>query len=241
MSITRLNYSILLSAIVVLLLNPGCQTKVDNQDNVSILNEDAQIFHIDSITSIVTWIATSSTERFDGTINIKSGQIAVRNDSIIRGTIDIDLKTIRISDPLSDSAKFEKLNTFFLSNDFLNTNQYSSASFQFNRVMQFDSSLFDLKHDMDERSPVPFSLGEFILPNSNRVISGELELNGITQQVQVPALIDKSGKWKTIEARFNIDLRDWDLPIARESRSLNSMDSLIYSKVNIGFYLKTIP
>ena len=223
----------------------SCQVKRNNETVTltdQITDPSIELIKVDSIKSIVTWIGNKPGERHNGTIGIKSGLIGIRNDSLVFGTIDIEIQSIKLNNLIADTTNYAWLKSFLISKDFFDVDSFPTAHFQLSEISAFDSAKITYDTVGEHTTFVPAPLEEFILPDVNKIIIGNFRMKGITREIIIPAKLTKVKNRFIIEARFNINRTDWGLSYKDESTySQETGDyDFIYNSVNIGFYLITI-
>ena len=222
----------------------SCQAKRNNETVIrtdQISDPFIELVKVDSVKSIVTWIGSKPGERHNGTIGIKSGLIGIRNDSLVFGTIDIEIQSIKLNNLIADTTNYAWLKSFLISKDFFDVDSFPTAHFQLSKILAFDSAKITYDSVGEPNIFAPAPLEEFIIPDVNKIIIGNLMMKGITREITIPAKLTKVNNRLIIEARFNINRTDWGLSYKDESTfSQETGDDFIYNSVNIGFYLITI-
>lgn len=124
----------------------------------------AAIYKIDLNKSNLNWSGASVAGKHNGTVKISSGRINVVDGNITSGDIDIDLKSIIVSD-LKDEKKLE-LETHLKDVDFFETEKFSIARFVLTKAEKLQGN-----------------------PNATHQITGELTIKDISNTVSFPAVI----------------------------------------------------
>ncbi|TAE75338.1 MAG: YceI family protein [Bacteroidetes bacterium] len=183
---------------------------------------DAQEVSVNTKTSVVTWVGTKPTDKHDGTFQLKDGKLSVKDGSVVGGSFTIDINSLEVKDLTPEKGK-AKLEGHLKDTDFFETKKFPTATFEITSVKKYSKS----KKADDEKDK------KYTLADPNSLVTGNLELKGVTKSITFPAKItvDKDGSVKA-EAKFNIERTDWKLSYGAD-KSLG--DKFINPTVHIGF------
>lgn len=223
-------------------VQPGQSESVSVADSVSVnkIPEDAIQLEVDTLFSVVTWIGSKPTGKHNGIISINGGDLYVLKNEIVGGTITFNIQSLLIRDISKDSEKYLKLYDHLMSEDFFQVDSFPTGSFQITKIIPFDSTLLTPEEAQFQSDNAPASLQEFMDPNPTHLVTGNLNLRGVSKSISFPAIIQVSqGKIKA-EAKFNINRTDWNLNYDSEANVLDkAKDKFIYNTVNVGFSLRS--
>ncbi len=144
-------------------------------------------YAVDCEQSFIHWFGRNRTTTHHGTLQLSSGEIAMR-DGLVSGAFDIDMTSIRNIDLEGDPLQPNLLG-HLMSEDFFYTRMFPRATFTITTAQQVEE--------------VPSSLPNF-------QVQGILELRGLTNDLDFLATVSplQEGEIK-IEAHFDIDRTRW--------------------------------
>jgi len=152
-------------------------------DVLPVAKAEGKEYQIDTTTSRITWIGTKITGKHNGTINLKSGSVFVKDGNIVAGKFVADMTTIDNKD--LSGEYHAKLNKHLKSEDFFDVVKFPEGSFEISSV---------------EKTGNGFT------------IKGNLTLKGVTHGVTFEAEIEsEKGVPKTAKANFNFDRKKWGI------------------------------
>jgi len=172
-------------------------------------------FSIDPANSIVEWKGTKPTGEHVGTINIKQGNIIVKDGNLVAGKFTLDMTSI-VNKDLTDAEWNKKLVDHLNSSDFFNTAEFPESTFELTSAKPYDGS------------PVEGSEQ----PTHN--ITGNLTIKGISKSVTFPAFVqmDKT-MFKATSTQFVIDRTEWDVRYQSKKFFDDLKDKFIYDEIGI--------
>ena len=89
-------------------MNVACKgEKSENGEagEVATASAESTTYVVDTKTSVIEWIGSKPAGKHNGTINLKSGEVAVKNDSIQSGKFVIDMNSIVVTDLKAGDGK----------------------------------------------------------------------------------------------------------------------------------------
>ncbi|MBX2954303.1 MAG: YceI family protein [Leadbetterella sp.] len=131
-----------------------------------------------------------------GTLKLSAGEFSVKGGEINAGSFTIDMNSL-IVDPASVTEKDKKaidLQNHLKSADFFDVANHATAKFEITGVTDFDAT----KHTS-------------VIEGANKVVSGNLTLQGNTVNVTFPAKIVVADGTAKVDARFTVDRTAWNL------------------------------
>lgn len=190
--------------------------KVEASAAQEVANATGATYKANPTASTVEWVGTKPTGQHHGTIMIKNGEIAVKDNQITGGKFILDLTTIKPDD--QDEEGNEKLRKHLSSEDFFDVAQHPEASFELSAInVGIDTANKDI-----------------VLKDATHTITGNLTLKGIAKSISFPAKVAIAEKQVTADANFNIDRTQWGMNY-KSDKSLG--DKIIHPMVNLKLHL----
>ncbi len=185
--------------------------------------EGSNEFKLDTKASEVTWVGTKPVGKHNGSFAISEGKISVKDGQIAAGSFTIDIKSLKVLD-IKDAKTNKDLADHLTNNDFFGAEKFPTAKFEITTVEP-------IKKNADKEADKE---AEYTLANPTHIITGNLELKGVTKSISFPAKITLSDNKAEAEAKFNINRKDWGMNY-NDAESLG--DKFIRNAVHIGLKL----
>ncbi|TAD99886.1 MAG: YceI family protein [Bacteroidetes bacterium] len=184
---------------------------------------------IDVTTSEITWIGTKITDKHNGTFKVKAGMFKVDANSVVGGSFDIDITSLKVSD-IKNAKENEQLVMHLKSSDFFDAEKNPNAKFEITKIDPYQASADSSVKENSLRIPDP-----------SHLVTGNLTLKGVTKTIIIPAKIvietRSEGLFVTAKSNFNIDRTKWGMSYKSEG---SVPDKFIHNKVNIGIDVKSV-
>jgi polyisoprenoid-binding protein YceI len=215
-----------------LLLFTACTSAPESDDAATteakeVSASTGEALKIDTTASKIEWVATKVSAYHTGTINIKSGELDVKDSSISGGNFVLDMNSILVSGPEgSDAKKNEKLQGHLKSPDFFDVAASPEATFAITAVKPFSGTA------KDSADPRQESISKYKVANPTHTVSGNLTIKGVTKNIEFPAQIAITGSEVDAIAKFNINRKDWGIVYPGKP------DDLIRDDIHLGIALK---
>ncbi len=161
-----------------------------------------QIFNINSAKSSVLWTGRKITGEHTGSIGIASGSITVSDGNIEQARVEMDMRSITISD-IADPVTNQQFAGHLASDDFFSSEKFPTAGFQAMNVVKTG-------------------------PDRVTVI-GNLTIKGITHSESFDATVSFSGSELSIKGTASIDRTKYDMRFRSGNFFQNLGDTLIYN------------
>lgn len=131
-------------------------------------------------------IAKSEASSHDGTVNVKSGSLEVKNNKVVGGTFVLDMTTISSTDLTGDYKG--KLDGHLKNGDFFEVEKFPTATFVITSIQAKNDKVF------------------------NSTVNGNLTVKGKTNAISFPARV-VVGKDQTsiVSDKFTIDRQKFDV------------------------------
>ena len=184
-------------------------------------------FKVDTTASKVEWVATKVSAYHTGTLNIKSGELIVKDNNVSGGKFVLDMTSIVVSGPAGSDAKANaKLLGHLKSPDFFDVATNPEATFAITSIAPFSGTA------KDSADPRQESISKYKVANPTHTVSGNLTLKGVTKNITFPAQLTVSGSSADAIAKFNINRKEWNIVYPGKP------DDLIRDEVHLGIALK---
>lgn len=201
----------------------------------------AQELVVDADASTVNWIGSKPTGKHNGIIPISSGSIAIENNSIVGGIIEMDITRIENLDLAEKPEMQAKLVNHLKSADFFDAENHPTAKFAITSVDQFSNGDSIKVKEEFESEYKPASAKEHRVESPTHKITGNLTMRGKTLSVSFPAKVILEDGKVSAKAKFNLDRTLWDLKYGDEADVVDkAKDKFIYNTVNVGFNIVAV-
>ena len=194
----------------------GEQAKTGQEQEVKKAAAEADPFTVDTQNSVVNWLGTKPGGEHYGTVQLKSGQLQVKEGMIQGGNFVLDMASIKSLD-IEDENMNAKLVGHLKSPDFFNVESYPEASFKITDV----KAIKDAAQTAKGLQPT-------------HEISGNLTVKDITKNISFPAQVSVTDG--TIEAKtpqFLINRTDWEVNYKSKSVFNDLKDNFIGDDMGI--------
>lgn len=166
----------------------------------------AESYVVDTKKSELEWMGKKVLGKHWGTVNIKKGTL-VKEGNKLSGEFHIDMTSIESHD-LDDAKVNAKLVGHLQSDDFFSVAKHPVSKFKITSIKE--------------------QKGQGI---ANHIVTGNLTIKGITNEISFPAHIDIRGGIMTAKAEFTIDRSKWDVRYGSGSFFDNLGDNTIDDKI----------
>jgi len=179
---------------------------------------EGETFTADTQSSVIHWIGSKPAGKHTGTINLKEGNLTVKDSQIVAGKFVIDMNTITVTDLKPGDGK-EDLETHLKGlgdkksqDHFFNVKKYPTGSFTIAKVA-------------DE--------------NGKNIVYGNLSLKGVTKAVNFPAAISITDSLVSIESEpLMINRTYWKINYASKSIFGDLKDKFVHDEVEVKISVK---
>ncbi len=193
---------------------------------------EASSYSLDQANSQVIWNGRKPGGEHHGTIAVKDGQIQLKDNKVVGGTIQMDLTQINAQDVQGEDK--QKLEGHLKSPDFFYVEQYPTAKFVITSVEEFSGEISADEKPQDTENNAEYD--RYVLENPTHKVTGNLTLRDTTLSITIPAKIEVKENEVTARSRFVIDRSKWNVNFMDESNvTAQAKDKFIYNKVNVGF------
>ncbi|MDH5475194.1 MAG: YceI family protein [Cyclobacteriaceae bacterium] len=232
--------------ISITLIYTSCTTSKESEDavvsnakDVKSISNQANLYSLALDKSIVTWIGSKPAGKHNGTILLKSGELAIEKGEIIGGHIVIDIHSIETIDLKDDPERNDRLINHLKSNDFFDAEVYPTAIFEITSIGPYSSESNNKTKEEFESEHKPISADRHIVKQPSHLVTGNLSMRDTTLSITFPSRIENNDSTITAKAKFNIDRTNWNLKYRDESSVVDqTKDRFIYNTVNVGFIIE---
>ncbi len=193
--------------------------KTDDKKDVAVATDLSTNFEVDVTNSTLGWKGTKVGGQHNGTINIKSGNIAVEKNNITAGNFEIDMNTIKDLD-ITEADGAAKLVGHLASPDFFDVAKYPTSKFEITGA---------------EKLAQADSLG------NNYNIMGNLTIKDVTKNITIPANVTMDSTQFTAASKFNIDRTDFKVEYGSGKIFPKMKDKAIGDIMEFDLNLKATP
>lgn len=172
-------------------------------------NKAAESVAVDAKASTLKWHAKKVTGEHFGTINVSGGSLSLDKGAVTGGTIEVDMTSINVTD-LQGEYK-GKLEGHLKSDDFFSVEKNNKSSLVIKKVEAIKGSK----------------------TAENYMVTADLIIKGISNEITFPALIVVKGKSVTASADINIDRTKYDIKYGSKSFFEGIGDKAIDNDFNI--------
>lgn len=170
------------------------------------MTSSAQEFSIDKDKSALKWHAEKITGEHEGFIQLKSGELELRDAKITKGVFVIDMPTIEVSD-LSGKSK-ENLENHLKSDDFFGVEKHKEAKLEITESGSFATGYAKVK--------------------------GNLTIKGITNPIEFSAIREKSEDGQIFYSKITVDRTKYGIKYNSGKFFDNLGDKAIYDEFSLG-------
>lgn len=165
------------------------------------ITEGAASIAINTSESKLEWVGTKLSTYHSGTVNIKSGDLQLKDGVLAGGKFVMDMPTmISLKD---DNETNTKLTGHLTSPDFFDVVTYPEAIFEVTGVKPYTGS----KAAGGEQAEI----SEYTVADPNFLVSGNLKIKDVTKNIEFPAKVTVNNNGVEAVAKFNIDRKLWNV------------------------------
>jgi polyisoprenoid-binding protein YceI len=145
--------------------------------------------------STLGWEGKAVTHGHNGTMQFTGGDLTVRNNQVVGGTVTVDMKTMKATD-ITDAENHAKFVGHMSSDDFFGVEKNPTATFKITSV----APIAGAKADAD-----------------NATITGDMTIKGVTQKVSFPAKVGVKNGVAAATGKATIDRTKFGLKYGSKS------------------------
>lgn len=196
----------------------GEKNETEEVGEVATASEESTTYVVDTQNSVIEWIGSKPAGKHNGTINLKSGEVAVKNDSIQSGKFVIDMNSIVVTDLKAGDGKED------LEAHLKGTGDKEGEDHFFN-VGKFPEGMFEIT--------------TITTQNGKTTVNGNLTLKGVTKPVSFPAALAYEGDTMMLTSdSFQINRTHWNVNYASKSIFDDLKDKFVNDEIELVVKLK---
>jgi polyisoprenoid-binding protein YceI len=209
---------LVLATITMYVACKGEKNETGEAGEVATGSAESTTYVVDTQASVIEWIGSKPAGKHNGTINLKSGEFAVKNDSIQSGKFVINMNSIVVTDLKSGDGKED------LEIHLKGTGDKEGEDHFFN-VGKFPEGMFEITSITSK--------------NEKAIVNGNLTLKGITKPVTFPSTVAYGGNHMTLTSdSFQINRTHWNINYASKSIFDDLKDKFVNDEIELVVKLK---
>ncbi|MDO7845654.1 YceI family protein [Hymenobacter sp. M29] len=199
-----------LFAVAVLGAAPAASAQKNNSAKMA---TNAPAYAVQPQLSTLGWEGKAVTHGHNGTMNFSSGELLVKGNAIVGGTVTVDMKTMKATD-IKDESSQGKFVGHMSSDDFFGVATYPTSTFKIVSV-----------------APIKGAAKEA----DNATITGDMTIKGVTQRISFPAKVGVKGDLASATGKVTIDRTKFGLKYGSKSFFESIGDKAIYDTFDLTF------
>ena len=209
----------------------ACSTTESNEPQQESNTTPDSVYSIDTLKSVVTWIGSLVGKKHNGTIDFESGNLHVKNDTVIGGEFTIHIPSLKIRDLTPTDPNQATLKASLFSPEFLDIDTFPTVKVEFLQI----EALIPNQDSSTLYIPTYDNILEAQTDNPNYKLTVRMTIKDQTQNLSFPTRVEWSTNRMITESRFTIDLGLWGLNYPSESDVENATNEQI---VQVGYYIE---
>lgn len=183
----KLSFSYLILIIIPFFFGCGGAVKEENKNNASASSVTlGQKYLIDTKESVLTWegsMVFDFDEEHIGYVHMSKGELMIEKDSLVGGTVEIDMNTIEYGDKENKNTPIKHLK----SPDYFDVEKFPISTFDITKVESVNVRSKTIK------------------------VTGNLTIKGITNPITIPAEIELKDGIVKASGKVIIDRTQWGI------------------------------
>lgn len=163
--------------------------------------------------STLGWEGKAVTHGHNGTMNFSSGELLVKGNAIVGGTVTVDMKTMKATD-IKDADSQGKFVGHMSSDDFFGVEKFPTSTFKIVSVTPIKGAAKDA---------------------DNATITGDMTIKGVTQRISFPAKVGVKDGVAAATGKVTIDRTKFGLKYGSKSFFESIGDKAIYDNFDLTF------
>ena len=213
--------SFLITSLFTLLLLASCNTKPSGEKAAT--GEAAEVakaaaakeFQVNTADSRIMWEGAKINKKHNGTINISSGNVSIKDGMIEAGSFTIDMASIVNQDLKPENGK-AKLESHLKSPDFFDVEKFPTAMFEITKVSNLEGD-----------------------PSATHLVYGNLTMKDKTKEIGFKAQVNIDDSGISVSSPpFTIDRSEWDVRYGSDKFFDDLKDNAINNEIGLQVNLK---
>ncbi|HEX8507184.1 MAG TPA: YceI family protein [Hymenobacter sp.] len=181
-----------LFAVAVLGTVPAASAQKNNSTKMA---TNAPGYKLQPQLSTLGWEGKAVTHGHNGTMQFTDGELLVKGNAIVGGTVTVDMKTMKATD-IADAESQGKFVGHMSSDDFFGVASYPTSTFKIVSVTPIKGAAKDA---------------------DNATIAGDMTIKGVTQRISFPAKVGVKGDLASATGKVTIDRTKYGLKYGSKS------------------------
>ena len=163
--------------------------------------------------STLGWEGKAVTHGHNGTMQFSTGELLVKGNTIVGGTVTVDMKTLKATD-IKDAESQGKFVGHMSSDDFFGVEKFPTSTFKIVSVTPIKGAAKDA---------------------DNATIAGDMTIKGVTQRISFPAKVGVKDGVAAATGKVTIDRTKFGLKYGSKSFFESIGDKAIYDNFDLTF------
>ena len=199
-----------LFAVAVLGAAPAASAQKNNSVKMA---TNAPAYALQPQLSTLGWEGKAVTHGHNGTIQFTSGELLVKGNAVVGGTVTVDMKTLKATD-IKDADSQGKFVGHMTSDDFFGVEKFPTSTFKIVSV-----------------APIKGAAATA----DNATITGDMTIKGVTQRISFPAKVGVKDGVAAATGKMTIDRTKFGLKYGSKSFFESIGDKAIYDTFDLTF------
>ena len=174
---------------------------------------DAPAYALQPQLSTLGWEGKAVTHGHNGTMNFSSGELLVKGNAVVGGTVTVDMKTMKATD-IKDADSQGKFVGHMSSDDFFGVEKFPTSTFKIVSV-----------------TPIKGAAATA----DNATIIGDMTIKGVTQRISFPAKVGVKDGVAAATGKVTIDRTKFGLKYGSKTFFDSIGDKAIYDTFDLSF------
>ncbi|MFD2720299.1 YceI family protein [Hymenobacter monticola] len=200
-----------LFAVAVLGAAPAASAQKNNSAKMA---TNAPAYAVQPQLSTLGWEAKAVTHGHNGTMNFSSGELLVKGNAIVGGTVTVDMKSMKATD-ITDAGKHATFVSHMSDARYFTVDKYPTATFTIVSVTPIKGAAKDA---------------------NNATITGDMKIKDQTQRISFPAKVGVKDGLASATGKVTIDRTKFGITENSKATLAESMaDKVIYDDIQLAF------
>ena len=174
---------------------------------------DAPAYALQPQLSTLGWEGKAVTHGHNGTMNFSSGELLVKGNAVVGGTVTVDMKTMKATD-IKDADSQGKFVGHMSSDDFFGVEKFPTSTFKIVSVTSIKGAAATA---------------------DNATIIGDMTIKGVTQRISFPAKVGVKDGVAAATGKVTIDRTKFGLKYGSKTFFDSIGDKAIYDAFDLTF------
>ena len=181
-----------LFAVAALGLAPAASAQKNNSAKMA---TNAPAFKLQPQLSTLGWEGKAVTHGHNGTMQFNGGELLVKGNAVVGGTVTVDMKTMKATD-IKDAESHTKFVGHMSADDFFGVEKFPASVFKIATVTPIKGAAKDA---------------------DNATIAGDMTIKGVTQRISFPAKVGVKDGVAAASGKVTIDRTKFGLKYGSKS------------------------